>query len=35
MARAIERLFDRLTVPFAEELARMPDSAFRLLLAYR
>jgi hypothetical protein len=35
MARAIERLFDRLMAPFAEELARMPASAFRLLLAYR
>lgn len=35
MARAIESFIDRLMAPFAEELARMPASAFRQLLAYR
>jgi hypothetical protein len=32
MARAIESLIDRLMAPFAEELARLPASAFRQLL---
>ena len=33
MARALESFIDRLMAPFAEELARMPASAFRQLLA--
>jgi len=33
MLRALERLIDRLMAPFAEELARMPASAFRQLLS--
>ena len=32
MARAIENLIDRLMAPFAEQLARLPASAFRQLL---
>ncbi len=32
MARALESFIDRLMAPFAEELARMPVSAFRQLL---
>jgi hypothetical protein len=32
MARALESFIDRLMAPFAEELARMPASAFRQLL---
>lgn len=35
MLRALERLIDRLMAPFAEELARMPASAFRQLLSGR
>jgi hypothetical protein len=33
VARVLENLIDRLMAPFAEELARMPASAFRQLLA--
>lgn len=33
MARAIESFIDRLMAPFAEELARLPASAFRQMLS--
>jgi hypothetical protein len=33
MFAAIERFLQRLMAPYAQELARLPDSAFRALLA--
>jgi len=35
MARVLESLIARLMAPFAEDLARMPASAFRQLLVNR
>lgn len=33
MFAAIERFLERLMAPYAQELARLPDSAFRALLS--